>query len=245
MIAFRGDPPVSDHDPRTDQRRGAWFYVPAAALAAVAWAVHTWSFGHPWYGMDDAYIVAHNAQVLHWGHDPNYTGTPALAGSTSPVYLALVALLLTEIPLPWTLDVAGWLAAGAFVIGGAHLARVARVSALWSFVLVVTAAVLAEMPHQLTNGLETGLMLAVVTWAIALHIDARRRADASGRAADAGCLLSGLMPFVRPDLAHFAFLLAGANLVLRRRAAASFRASVPNLVRGAGFFAAAVLPWVI
>ena len=236
---------MNDRDPRTDQRGGAWFYAPAAALAALAWGVHTWSCGHPWYGMDDAYIVAHNAQVLRSGQDPNYVGTPALAGTTSPVHLALVALLLTVIPLPWTLDVAGWLAAGAFVIGVAHLARVARASALWSFVLVVTAAVLAEMPHQLTNGLETGLMLAVVTWAIALHVDVRRGADASGRAADMGCMLSGLMPFVRPDLTHLALLLAAGNLVLRRRAPASFRASVPSLVRGVGLFGAAILPWVI
>ena len=71
----------------------------------------------PVFPMDDAYITLHNAQVLHWGHDPNYLGTPALAGATSAVHLALVALLMFALSPPVALWAALWLAALAYTLG--------------------------------------------------------------------------------------------------------------------------------
>lgn len=74
--------------------------------------------------MDDAYIVAHNAQVLHWGHDPNYAGTSPLAGTTSAIHLALVAAALFILPPPWALEAIAGVAAVASALGIAHLAKV-------------------------------------------------------------------------------------------------------------------------
>ena len=66
-----------------------------AAVILLAASLHRALLGSPVFPVNDAYITLHNAQVLHWGHDPNYPGTPALAGATSAVHLALVVLLIS------------------------------------------------------------------------------------------------------------------------------------------------------
>src|SRR3982074_3352560 len=70
------------------------YYLPAALLVLAALAIRLLIGGAPVFPVDDAYITAHNAQVLHWGQDPNFADSPALAGATSPFHLALVALLM-------------------------------------------------------------------------------------------------------------------------------------------------------
>ena len=201
-------------------RRRSWpLYALVVVAVLAAWLVHSLVLGSPWFATDDPYIVAHNAQVLHWGHDPNYQGTPALAGTTSPVHLAIVSVLLYALPPLWALDAAGWLAAIAYALAILHLAQAKGVSPAFSLALVVAGLTLAEMPHHLTNGLETGLMLAVFTWAIALlaEPDTRRSPILS--------ILCGLMPYVRPDLAPAAILLLGASIIRHRRAAGSWWSS--------------------
>ena len=201
--------------------RRNWLLYPLVVLVVlVAWLVHSLVLGSPWFGCDDAYIVIHNAQVLHWGHDPNYPGTPALAGTTSPVHLAIVSVLLFVLPPPWALDAAGWLAAIAYALGILRLARIKGASPACSLALVVAGLALAEMPHQLTNGLETGLVLAVLTWAIALL------AEPDNKRSPILSVLCGLMPYIRPDLAPAAALLLGANVIRHRRAAGSWRSSL-------------------
>jgi len=182
--------------------------------------------------MDDAYIVAHNARVLLEGSDPNY-GVSALAGTTSPVHLALVAFLSIVLPIIRALELAGWIATLAFALGVAHLARAFRVPAPLAFALVVTALVAALVPHQLTNGLETGLMLAALTWAIALLVS-----DPFPGRGPALAALCGLLPFVRPDLIPAAggILIAG---FVRGRSGPVLRP------RDLAFAVVAALPWAI
>jgi hypothetical protein len=214
-------------------------YILPALLVLVAWIWHDFTVGFPWYGMDDAYIVAHNAQVLHWGHDPNYVGVSPLAGTTSPVYLALVSLLLFVVPLPWTLDVVGWLATLAYALGIAHLCRVKGVRTLPSLGIVLVGLIVAQVPHQLTNGLETGLMLATVTWAIALLSEQDMR---HARLLAAIC---GALPYVRPDLLPLAGLLFGALAFKRRRLAGEWTSAARSIGIDGLFAAMAALPWAI
>ena len=224
----------------TRARRQGWLLYPLVVLVVLAaWLVHSLVLGSPWFPTDDPYIVAHNAQVLHWGHDPNYQGTPALAGTTSPVHLVIVSLLLFVLPPLWALDAAGWLAAVAYALGIVHLARVKGVSTACSLALVVAGLTLAETPHQLTNGLETGLMLAAFTWAVALlaEPDTRRSPILS--------VLCGLMPYIRPDLAPAAVLLFGASVIRHRRVAGSWRSCLRPIARDVALALLAALPWLL
>ena len=99
-------------------------YAAVTFLVLLAALLHRILLGSPVFPVDDAYITLHNAQVLHWGHDPNFAGTPALAGATSAVHLALVALLMFALSPPVALWAALWMATLAYALGLVQLARV-------------------------------------------------------------------------------------------------------------------------
>ncbi|WP_243369836.1 hypothetical protein [Microvirga solisilvae] len=153
------------------------------------------------FPLDDAYITLHNARVLHEGADPNF-GVPALIGATSPVHLAFVAWLGFFIDLP----LASYLLnLGAAILYGIGLARLALQlqPPRWVAVGIVGLGLLAaEAPYHLFNGLETGLAMAAVTWALVLSLCGSRILLP---------LLCGTMPFIRPELA----VLSGALLTWR------------------------------
>ena len=176
-------------------------YLPAAAVVLAAFLYHLATVRIPLFPVDDAYITLHNAQVLHWGHDPNFVGTPALAGATSPFHLALVAALMFVLKPLWALDVAAWLGALAFALGIVRLALAQSVPPGPTFMLVVAGLLAARTPHQLMNGLETGWAMAGVTWALAF---ASEESAASGFALAAIC---GTLPFLRPELTALSAML--------------------------------------
>ena len=64
--------------------------------------------------------------------------------------------------------------------------------------------VAGEAPHQLVNGLETGLMLAALTWTLALL-------SQPGPPGLGVPMLCGVLPFIRPDLLPLALLLLGVQ----------------------------------
>ena len=200
--------------------RNRLLYPLVVLVVLVAWLVHSLVLGSPWFGCDDAYIVIHNAQVLHWGHDPNYPGTPALAGTTSPVHLAIVSVLLFVLPPPWALDAAGWLAAIAYALGilHSHASRGLLRPLAWRWLLPAS-----RLPKCLINS----------------PTDWRPGSCSPSSPGQSRCLrsriterspilsvLCGLMPYIRPDLAPAAALLLGANVIRHRRAAGSWRSSL-------------------
>lgn len=148
---------------------------------------------------DDAYITLTSAQALWSGSIPNYPGTPVLSGLTSPAHVLLVAALLPVMsPLTalWTSQLIGTLlyCSGLWILARSWALPPSQ--AVWVLVIGTTAGMI---PHQLFNGLETGLALATVTWAIALAV--RRSAFAPA--------LFGMLPFVRPE---FVFLAAALTV---------------------------------
>jgi hypothetical protein len=169
------------------------------AVAALWWA----GAGHPFYfPLDDAYITLHNARVLWAGSDINY-GVSPLVGATSLVHLAAVSALLPSLG-PVRADVAVCLAGTlAYLVGVERLAVRHGLSVLATAALLLVAAGTASMVFHLTNGLETSLVLAGVTWAIVLA-----DAEAPSRAL---CLLCGVLPFLHPELG-----LLSAALLLRQ-----------------------------
>lgn len=160
------------------------------------------------FPLDDAYIVLHNAQVLHWGYDPNYPTAAALSGTTSAVHLALVALLFFLVTPVNALIFISWVAILLYAIGLLRLAFLLRASCLQASVFLVTGLTMGYAPFQLLNGLETGLVMATVTWVIIIfttpHTHAWRYVLP---------FLCGIMPFLRPELALLSLLL----LLLRWR----------------------------
>lgn len=177
------------------------YYLPATILVLAVMAVQMLAEPVPVFPVDDAYITLHNAEVLHWGHDPNYAGTPALAGATSPFHLALVAALLFIFQPLWALNVAAWLGVLAFALGIARLARAQSAPPGAAFLLVVAGLLCARVPHQLMNGLETGWAMAGVTWALAFAC------EEGAHCAMALAVLCGTLPFLRPELAALSLLL--------------------------------------
>ena len=94
-----------------------------------------------------------------------------------------------------------------------RLARVHDASPVQALLLVLVGLADGQVPHQLMNGLETGLMLAAVTWALALASEPGRMGPGDdGRPAHRGAwlpCLCGVLPFIRPDLVPLSLGLLG------------------------------------
>ncbi|WP_181706883.1 hypothetical protein [Chthonobacter rhizosphaerae] len=219
-------------------RFGAGAVVALVVLAA--FAAHTALVGTtPDFPLDDAYTVLHNARLLHeGGADPTYPGVPALVGSTSAVHLAIVALLGFVLPLPLALHGVAWAGALLYGLGCARLAGAAGAGPRTAAGFGLAALLVSDTPMQLLNGLETGLAMAAVAWALALAAEGVTRRPLATAA------LAGAMPFIRPELAALAAPLFGWLMLATTRAAGDMRG---GLARCAGPAAVAVLvaaPWM-
>ena len=175
-------------------------YAIAAAAVAGVFIVVSAIYGHPVLPIDDGYTTLHDAQVLmlHGGHDPNYAGVSPLNGETSLVHLGLLALLV-PVGGEWASYLLSWLAILAYVLGVVRLARLFKVGSGLTAGVVAVALLSGVVGYQLLNGMETGLAMATVVWLLALAIE-RRHIVWLG-------LLSGVAPFVRPELGLLAGLL--------------------------------------
>jgi len=223
-------------------------YAAVTLLVLLAGLLHRVLLGGlPVFPMDDAYITLHNAQVLHWGHDPNYFGVPTLAGATSAVHLALVALLMFVLSPPMALWTDLWLATLVYALGLVRLARVHGATPPQAFLLALVGVVAGQVPHHLTNGLETGLMLAVLTWALALASEPDvPEDDALAARRNLGlAALCGLLPFIRPDLLPFAFGLLAFQAARRVRAAASWHGAIQPILTDLGVACLSAAPWAL
>ncbi|PVE24465.1 hypothetical protein DC522_10255 [Microvirga sp. KLBC 81] len=175
-----------------------WAVAALVAAAGLVGLVLCWPIVFP---LDDAYITLHNARVLLEGVDRGF-GVPALVGATSPVHLALVAGLGLILDLPLASYLLNLAATILYGVGLARLAFWVQPSRRIAAGLVALGLSAAHVPYHLFNGLETGLAMAAVTWALVLALSGSRFLLP---------LLCGLMPFIRPELA----VPAGALLVWR------------------------------
>jgi hypothetical protein len=191
------------------------YWVLGSALAA-AFAVWAALLGRPDFPLDDAYITLHNAQVLRDGVDPNY-GVSPLTGATSSVHLLLVTILAGIVGLAWAGAAAAWLSAGLYLSALLFVARRCALSPLETAALLIVGACGGMSAYHLLNGLETGLAMAAVAWAMAL---------AAGPPTRLLPALLGLLPFVRPELT----LLAAPLFV--RQAWARWRNGAPRSIVG-------------
>jgi hypothetical protein len=223
-----------------EPRKASWVSPVLVAVAMLAWIAHFAGTTAPLFPVDDAYITLHNARALLSGVDKNFGGTPALVGATSSVHLAAVAALGVAMPLPWALDASLWIAAVLYALGIARLATVLGASPVAACLLALAGLLAGGTPHQLFNGLETGLAMAACVWALAL---ASERAPSRAVMLVLGALC-GAMPFIRPELAALSLLLLPVPAIRLYRiqgSAAALRALV--LCSVAAVLCA--LPWII
>ncbi len=230
-------------------RESRALYAAVTLLVLLAGLLHRVLLGPPVFPVDDAYITLHNAQVLHWGHDPNCPGTPALAGATSAVHLALVALMMFALPPATALWAALWLATLAYALGMVRLARVHGATPTQALLLALVGLAAGQTLHQLMNGLETGLALAAVTWALALASEPERGSpkDAAPPVRPRLWLpcLCGLLPFIRPDLLPLALGLLALRAFRRARAAGSWRGAARPILLDLGLALLCAAPWAL
>jgi len=196
-------------------------------------ATYALLFGPPVFPMDDAYIVQHNARVLHLGFDPNFSA-PALTGSTSALHTVSVAVLMFVLPGLWAQSLVGWIAVGVYAAGLLRLARVYGLTGWKALAAVVLGLLVGDTPHHLLNGLETGLALAAVTWSIALLGELRPRRGIP--------IIAGLLPVIRPELVVLSVSLLAVQATRRRRSGApEWRRHV---LADAGLCALVAAPWL-
>jgi hypothetical protein len=203
-----------------------WILWVGVAAAFAAWAAF---LGRPDFPLDDAYITLHNAQVLREGVDPNY-GVSPLIGATSSVHLLLVAALAGAVGLPWASAIVAWASIGLYLSGLLFVAQRCGLSALETAALLVAGACGGMAPYHLLNGLETGLAMAAIVWALAL---------AAGPPTRALPALLGIFPFVRPELA----LLAAP--LFARQTWTRWRSGTPRAIAGdLVVLSLAAAPWL-
>jgi hypothetical protein len=146
----------------------------------------------PVFPFDDAYITAHNVNVLG-GSDPSFPGISALTGATSLVHLAATWLVALTLPTLRALLAVAFAGAALYLWGVLRLT--AGLAGPWRAAVVFAALASGLVMYQAFNGLETGLALAAGSWLLVAHRD--------GRPGLLGAL-TGLAVYLRPELALFA-----------------------------------------
>lgn len=148
--------------------------------------------------MDDAYITLSNARAILSGVDSVFDRSP-LIGATSAVHLVLVTFFGLMVPLETASAIVGALSVVIYAAGLKVLAESTGCRGWKTARIVFVGLTIGFQTFHYFNGLETGLAMASVVWALAL---------ANSRTLP---LLCGILPFVRPELA-----LLSAPLLLRR-----------------------------
>ncbi|MET0344002.1 MAG: hypothetical protein ABW252_23510 [Polyangiales bacterium] len=219
--------------PASPRARRVTRVVVAGITAVLAWLYLRELGGDPAFPVDDAYISLHNGSVFFRGSDDRFVGTPPLVGSTSAVHVVLSAIFQLVLSPVWAHWVVTMLGALAYALALLRLAFVLRASVLEALWMLLAAMLVAQTPHTLMNGLETGFALAGVTWALA----AAR--DREGRAWELP-VACGTLPFLRPELVAVSGLLMLIRVV-RDYKAGGMRAAL----KSAGWFALAAAPWAL
>lgn len=232
---------------RSSKLQGAVFQAPGFAASAAllllgsAWLTAPGGSGFL-FPLDDAYIVLHNARILLSGDaDPSYVGIDPLVGATSPVHLALVASFGLVLPLTAASAIVAGLGAAAYAAALVAMARRFGAGSLAATLFAAAGLLAARTPHQLLNGLETGLAMATVAWVLVLVADP----IPDRRTRVALWTLCGIAPFIRPELALLVVPACGIDLVRVSRRERSPRKTLAPLLPAMLGALAVTAPFVI
>ena len=215
------DPATAARDASAWQRAGR--AVPTW-LPAVMILIGGWS--HRWMD-EDAFINFRIVDQIFAGHGPVFNAGQRIEAATSPLWLFVLvlgrALFGSFASMEWIAAIAGLAAAaGAFVIGGnaSRIQQRRRDNVKPDGVVVPVGLLLvgavAVMWDFSTSGLEMGLVwlwLAASWWAL---MSAARAKEIPTRTRSGCCVVLGLAPLVRPELALMMLCLLVAWFVLAR-----------------------------
>ena len=216
-----------------------FFTISIGALILSLAAVHAAYFGpEPVFPVDDAYITLHNAMALVAGADINYPQISALTGTTSPIHLALVSFLILFVPPLWALQAAAWIGIFFYALGIVRLAFIWQAKPWQVALIVVLGLIVGRMPHQLLNGLETGLALAGLVWSIALTSERPPRYQWLLP------IVCGRLPFLRPELGVVSILLLLVRAAQVWKDESDLLVAMKHLMRDILTLIAATLPWI-
>lgn len=212
----------------------------AAGFAAAEWTLLGGRLGFP---LDDAWIHLAFAERLATGHGLAYNPGEPVAGSTAPLWTALVAVLVTlpGNPVVWVKLLGAALFAGV-VDASARLARALGLDGQLPLLAAVLVALTPWLPWAALGGMEVPLFTLLTLWGMILH--AAERAQPRRPPLSLGVL--GLAVLARPEGALLLLLaLADRLLMLRREPDGGLRLTSPDraaAARGLGLAAAALLP---
>ena len=224
--------------PVSDRRRRA-FYLVCAGLCCLVWLVYIVRTQVPVFPYDDSYIAVHSAQTVWAGREMSFPGGHALDGITSIVHIAFLSSLMAILPPLWALSATQWLALIAYVLGLGRLAFVNGANLMLAAAIVVAGTVVGLVPHHLQNGMETGLALAGLTWALVFATDVSLR-DSRWTP-----LLWVQLPFLRPELIVVTVLLFGIRLLGRIRKGETARILLAWTIQDMVIGLAGALPWLL
>jgi hypothetical protein len=190
------------------------------------------------FPLDDAYITMHNAQVVISDEDRNYPGVPALVGATSSIHLAIVTGLMLVLPPEAASFTVNALAALLYALGLARLTFCLGAAPAVAALAVGIGTLSGYGPFHLFNGLETGLAMAIVAWALVFALLPTPTWQLP--------LLCGLMPFIRPELAALSALLIVRQAWVRWAQIHTHKGSaVKAVVQDGALAVLAAVPWLI
>jgi len=213
-------------------------YAAVTLSILIAWVLYARLLGTNVLPIDDPYIAMRNAHLLANGEpDTRFPGATPVHGSTSLVHTVLVAGLMKALSPLAAMDVARWLGVLAYALGLARLG-LAHTRNVWVAAAGVVAGLLVgQTPHQVLNGLETGLAMAAVAWWLVWASHER----------PTGCLavLCGIMPYIRPELA--ALSTAGLLVLWQQHvgAASPRRVAMMGFGRSVLLALLAAAPWAL
>lgn len=213
-------------------------------LLAIAGVILFWAANgillSPEAALDDAYITLHNAQLYLGQKQSSVFGEQsALVGSTSLIHTCLLVLLLiVGLPAEMALAFSSVIGGMLYLLGAAALINLQQLTRLQKIGFLFISFFMALVPYQLTNGLETGLAMAVVIWAIYAF-------EKGGNVKKFLLpLLLGAMPIIRPELIALAGLIFLILLYEAFKAGATYRQLFINAAMIVALALVALLPFL-
>ena len=171
-----------------------------ALIAAALMAIWLLWIGTPGFPLDDPYIIQHSIHGLLLGHEDRFIGGRPLDGVTSPAFLLPILVLSAIMPLVWAHALVNAAAAVLYVVGVFRFATMAGVAMVWVACITILGTIAGLTLFHLLNGLETGLAMAAVIWALLWFRDPLP--DKPWKSA-----ILGVMPFIRPELTVLSLLI--------------------------------------
>lgn len=198
----------------------------AISLAIILW-VSNGILLTPISVLDDAFITLSNAEILVGIRKTSvFVEQGIFTGSTSFLHTCMIAfMLLSGLEGEVVLALSSLLGCLFYLTGAVLLIDLFAIKRRYKFYCLLISFFMGVIPNQLTNGLETGLAMACVIWAIYLYLK-------DGQAKKWGLpILLGLMPLVRPELIALAGLIFLACLYEDYKAGKSITEIIKTALR--------------